>query len=63
MDGGASDAAWLFMLLPEPLLEIFTRRAARPATHVSPWTADQLWATTALAYLKELDTIETHWED
>lgn len=61
MDSGTFDLAWLLSLEGEPPFQLFTR-APPPATALgrafSP-LASQRWTTVAMAYLKELDTLQT----
>ena len=52
--------AWFYLLLPEPPPEIRTRTPARTLTNAVPRTADQEWATTVLAYLRDLKTLKDH---
>ena len=61
LDGGSFDLAWLLTLEEEPPFQVFSR-APPPATAMGrAFTplASQQWATVAMAYLKELDTLQT----
>ena len=58
LDGGSLELGQLLTLTDDPPSAIFTNRTSQTsrAKAFSP-LADQRWVTTALAYIKELDTI------
>ena len=61
LDSGSMDLAWLLTLEEEPPSQVFTRSQA-PTTAMgksfSP-LASQRWTTVSMAYLKELDTLQS----
>lgn len=59
LDSGRWDVAWVMSLLEEPPLPMMERPPQRTGIRTFPRTADQAWATAALAYIRELDTITT----
>ena len=60
LDGGSLELGLLLTLTDDPPSAIFTNRTSQTsrAKAFSP-LADQRWVTTALAYIRELDTITT----
>ena len=63
LDQGQWQVGWMMGLMEEPPWSQLGRRPDRSArgTGLRPFAglADQNWATTALAYVRELDTIAT----
>lgn len=61
MDGGKMDVGLLLALVEDPPQTLFTGRSLAAGSTPRPFapTANQKWVTTALQYLKELDTIST----
>jgi len=59
LDHGDWGVGWMYTLLPEPPQVMMGRAPERGLMRSFPRLADQTWTTTSLAYLRELDTIQT----
>ena len=59
LDGGNWQVGWMMSLMEEPPPTAMARVPDRHQLRTFPHLADQAWSTTALAYLRELDTIQT----
>ena len=63
LDQGQWQVGWMMSLMEEPpdliMARAPDRRAGAPLVRPFSGLADQQWATTALAYVRELDTIAT----
>ena len=59
VDGGRLDLGWILTLQPDPPNSVFQELGTLPGTGLRSFSslAEQKWITTALAYIKELDTI------
>ena len=57
LDGGDMSFAQLYMFLPDPPMEMLTRRHPPSTIRQHPRLADQNWTTSLLAYLTEQDSI------
>ena len=55
-DNGPWDLAWTYQLMEEALHAVQTRRRQQSFVQAFPRLADQIWNTTALAYIKEMDS-------
>ena len=56
---GSWDVAWLLTLQEEPPSQLFQRRASGLAAQSFAPLARQQWVTTSLAFLRELDILQT----
>ena len=63
LDGGRWDLASLFLLHRDPPAHAVSRRETHAATRPFARLAEQGWATTVLAYIRELDLIEQRRSD
>ena len=59
LDGGSTTVAWLLTLQQDPPQTLFTEPMVVPGMGPQPFTplAEQRWVTSALGYLREMDTI------
>ena len=65
LDNGQMDVGLLLALVEDPPAALFSNRAVAPLSRGRAFApmAEQRWITTALSYIKELDTISSRRSD
>ena len=63
MDKGSWDLAWLMLFMEDPPAQVFGRHPPMSTQRAFSALARQHWATTNMAYFRELDTLATRREE